>query len=174
MSDTTTHQLDLQLQAEISQFLYHEAELLDAREFDAWLALLTEDITYRMPVRVTRELKDGSSVDARATYFEDDLTTLTTRLARLGTRSAWAEDPPSRTRHFITNVMVRPGEAPDEVIAESNLFFVRSRGGATENDQLTGRRVDRLRRGEGTWRLAGREVVLDQAVLGTLNLSTIY
>jgi 3-phenylpropionate/cinnamic acid dioxygenase small subunit len=172
--DGATLRLDAEIHWEISQFLYHEAALLDARDFQGWLGLVTDDMQYRMPVRLTRETKDGPDVDQNATYFEEDLTTLTVRLARLGTRSAWSEDPPSRTRHFITNVVVSEGDAPNELHVQSNLLFTRNRGGQTQNDELTGRRSDILRNIGGVWKLARREVLLDQTVLGTLNLSTIY
>lgn len=170
----TATRTGFELHWEISQFLFEEAALLDARDFTGWLAVLTEDVRYRMPVRLTRERKDGPSVDPDAVYIDEDLAALSVRTARLGTRSAWAEDPPSRTRHFITNVVVREGDAPDEVAVHSSLLFTRSRGGSTTNDVLTGLRSDVLRRVDGTWRLARRDVVLDQTVLGTLNLSTLY
>ena len=44
------------LQFEVEQFLYQEAALLDAREFDKWLKLLTDDIHYWMPIRRTVNL----------------------------------------------------------------------------------------------------------------------
>ncbi|MBW0101436.1 3-phenylpropionate/cinnamic acid dioxygenase subunit beta [Pseudonocardia sp. KRD291] len=170
----TTELTGFELHWEISQFLFEEAALLDAPDFTGWLSVLTEDIRYRMPVRLTRERKDGHSVDPDAVYIDEDLASLSVRAARLGTRSAWAEDPPSRTRHFVTNVVVRAGDAPAEVAVRSNLLFTRSRGGSTANDVLTGLRSDVLRRADGAWKLARREVVLDQTVLGTLNLSTLY
>ena len=49
---------------------------------------------------------------------EDELATLdetkealARRVARLATGMAWAEDPPSRTRHLIANIEVEPGES---------------------------------------------------------------
>lgn len=163
-----------EIYGEITQFLFEEAAILDARDFQGWLELLTEDVVYRMPVRLTRERKDGPDVDPDAVYFEEDLQALDVRVARLGTRSAWSEDPPSRTRHFVTNVLVRLTDRPDEVAVSSNLLFIRSRGSQPTNDELTGQRSDLLRSVDGAWRLARREIVFDQAVLGTLNLSTIY
>lgn len=172
--ECTAVRVGAELHWEISQFLFEEAALLDARDFTGWLALLTEDVRYRMPVRVTRERKDGPDVDPDAVYIDEDLASLSVRAARLGTRSAWAEDPPSRTRHFVTNVVVRVGDAPDEVAVRSYLLFARSRGRSTTNDELTGQRSDVLRRVDGGWRLARRDVVWDQTVLGTLNLSTFH
>ena len=166
--------VDVATPLQITQFLYTEAQILDEGRFADWLTLVTEDISYRMPVRVTREKRDGSDTRDDSSYFEENLTTLTSRLARLGTRSAWAEDPPSRTRHFVTNIQVLATADPRETRVLSNLLFTRTRGSDPALDQLTGRREDLLRRVGLGWRLARRTVVLDQSVLGTLNLSTMY
>lgn len=166
--------VEVSVYLEVTRFLYDEAEILDERRFPAWLDLLAEDMTYRMPVRLTRHVKDGAGVDEVASYFEDDLGTLRVRLARLDTKSAWSEDPPSRTRHFVSNIVVDPGEREDELRVRSCLLFIRNRGSDPDNDQLTGVRHDVLRRVDGAWKMARRTVFLDQTVLGTLNLSTIY
>ena len=46
--------LDDRTNREVADFLMREAELLDERHFGEWLDLLTDDIHYNMPVRVTR------------------------------------------------------------------------------------------------------------------------
>lgn len=46
---------ELQMKAAVERFLYDEAELLDARRFEEWLALFAEDATYEVPLRITRE-----------------------------------------------------------------------------------------------------------------------
>lgn len=165
--------IDAEIYATISQYLSIEARILDERRFDDWLELLADDIQYRMPLQVTRELKDGSS-HADTSYFEDDKTTLTSRLARLGTTSAWSEDPPTRTRHFITNVVIDAGEKEDELFVSSNLYLTRNRGDSPENEQITATREDILRLVDGEWKIARRTVYIDQAVLGMHNLTTMY
>lgn len=166
-------QVDAELYATISRFHSIEARILDERRFDDWLALLTDDVHYRMPLRVTRELKDGSA-PADTSYFEDDRTTLTSRLARLGTTSAWSEDPPTRTRHFITNIVIDPGEVEGELLVSSNLLLTRNRGDSPDSDVISATREDLLRLVDGEWKLAGRTVYIDQAVLGMHNLTTMY
>src|SRR3546814_8915928 len=50
--------------ADITEFLFDEAELLDGLRFDAWAALLAPDLSYRVPLRVTRSTADQArSVD---------------------------------------------------------------------------------------------------------------
>src|SRR5688500_18449995 len=86
----------------IEDFLYTEAALLDAWKLDEWLALLTEDATYRVPSN------DRPEADPRGTLFTiaDDIARIRARVTRLKDRNAHAEFPPSRTRRLITNVRI--------------------------------------------------------------------
>ena len=94
------------------QFLVEEAALLDAADYPGWLDLLTEDIRYVMPVRVTTAR--GAPVSNGMGHFDEDLYALRKRVQRLATDHAWTEDPPSRTRHFVTNVRTfRPERTQD-------------------------------------------------------------
>ncbi len=86
------------------QFLVEEAALLDAGDFGGWLDLLTADIRYLMPVRVTTARGAGFDSLADMGHFDEDLYALRKRVQRLATDHAWTEDPPSRTRHFVSNV----------------------------------------------------------------------
>ena len=94
------------------------------------------------------------------------------RIVRLtGTKSAWAEDPPSRTRRLVTNVLVEETDKPQEYSVRSYLLVTRSRFNFDEYDLISAERRDILRSdGEG-FKLAKREILLDQAVLGTPNLA---
>lgn len=158
---------------EICEFLYLEAELLDTGRFREWLALLTDDVRYRMPVRVTRERGAGTECVDTMAHFDEDRHTLELRIRRLETGSAWAEDPPSRTRHFVSNVRAQPGQRDDEVMAQSNLLLYRNRGDTPHADLLSAVRQDVLRRVNGNWRLASRTIVLDQSTVATLNLAVL-
>jgi 3-phenylpropionate/cinnamic acid dioxygenase small subunit len=105
--------------------------------------------------------------------FDETKETLRGRIARLDTGMAWAEDPPSRTRHLITNIEVEPGDAASEVKVYSNFMVYRSRA-ETEQDFYVGARRDVLRRVAGDWKIAGRKVVLDQNVLLAKNFSIFF
>jgi 3-phenylpropionate/cinnamic acid dioxygenase small subunit len=93
---------------EIHDFLVHEARLLDGRSFFDWLDLFTDDVVYWMPERYNAldmtDPSDGISKPGELALFEENKETLHTRVARLATGKAWAEVPPSRTRHLVTNV----------------------------------------------------------------------
>ena len=173
---------------EVEQFLYREARLLDERRFHEWLALFTDDVRYWMTGRSNRYPKSSKAITILDPnrYVEDDLSredelalldetkeTLAARVARLETGMAWAEDPPSRTRHLISNIEVDPGASDSELTVYSNFIVYRSRA-ETEQDFYVGARQDVLRRIDGGWRIASRKLVLDQNVLTAKNISVFF
>lgn len=153
----------------VQDFLVAEAELLDHRRFDDWLALWTDDATYFVPTRMSRKMP-ASDVSDEIGLFDDTKMSLTLRVRRLGTDVAWAEDPPSFTRRFVTNFRVQP-EVDGEVRVRDYLLLYRSRGDRGTHDLISGERENVLRVTEdGGFQLAARRVVVDQASLGTKNL----
>jgi phthalate 3,4-dioxygenase subunit beta len=154
------------------QFLVEEAELLDAGDFDAWLALLTDDIRYVMPVRVTTARGAGFDSLADMGHFDEDMYALRKRVQRLATDHAWTEDPPSRTRHYVTNVRTFAGDG-GSLRVESAMLLFRSRGDTREAELVSCGRDDLLRpdRASGGYRLARREITVDESVLRTQNLA---
>ncbi|ADG07539.1 aromatic-ring-hydroxylating dioxygenase beta subunit [Kyrpidia tusciae DSM 2912] len=162
------------IQREVEEFLFQEAELLDDGRLREWLDLTTEDVTYTMPLRVTRERAHGPGVVTAMSHFIEDRYTLEKRLERLETEYAWAEDPPSRTRHFVTNIRVAPGDHPGEVRVRSNVLVYRSRGDDPTFDILSAERHDVLRRVSERWRLASRIIYLDHSVVTTRNLAIFF
>ena len=157
---------------EVHQFLVREAELLDSRRYQAWLDLFTEDIVYRMPVRVTRAHTLEGSILNDMDHFDEDMYSLKKRVERFETEHAWTEDPPSRTRHFVTNVRVYAGEAGDgEYTVKSYVLLFRSRGDTRDPDFLSAERTDLLRRSDSGFKIANREILVDESVLQTQNLA---
>lgn len=156
---------------EAYSFLMREAEVLDERHEREWLEMLTDDVEYLMPVRVNRERGEGDGFSEESFYFEETRGSLELRVRRFETEYAWAEDPPSRTRHFVTNVRVAPGEEDDEVAVRSNLLLYRSRGSEPNHDLISAERKDVLRKEDGQWKLRWRVILLDHHVLTTHNLS---
>jgi len=159
--------------ADTLEFLYHEADLLDSGRFLEWLDLLTPDITYRMPARHDRAPSEAPDPAGESQIFQDDRASLEVRVRRLGTTSAWAESPPSRTRHFVSNVWVRTGDRPGELAVSSSVLVYRSRSNRPDFDLFSGARRDVLRRIDGALRLAQRTVWLDQTVIASRNISII-
>jgi len=96
--------------------------------------------------------------------FDETKETLGQRIARLETGMAWAEDPPSRTRHLISNIEVAPGDTGSEIQVYANFLVYRTRA-ETEQDFYVGARQDVLRHVDGAWKIACRKITLDQNVL---------
>lgn len=155
----------------VVDFLYTEAELLDERRHAEWLELLTEDVRYLVPVRVTTAHSLEDSTLDHMSHFDEDRYSLAKRVERFATEHAWAEDPPSRTRRHITNIRAQEAAVSGEVVARSNLLLFRSRGDLHEHDLISALRTDHLRKVGDGFRLARREVLLDESVLRTQNLA---
>jgi len=160
---------------ELMQFYIHEAWLLDERRFKEWLDLFTDDLFYFMPRRMNVQRKDLAlelSQIGDLAIFEDDKTYLTMRVERLETGMAWAEDPPSRTRHLVGNLVVEP-VTDSEVNAKTAFILYRSQH-ETEQDIFAGSREDELRKVDGSWKVAKRVIVLDANVILAKNLSVFF
>ena len=157
---------------ELMQFYVREAWLLDERRFKEWLDLFTDDILYFMPRRknvLRSELQREVTLLGDLAILEEDRRYLEMRVARLETGMAWAEDPPSRTRHLIGNLEAAPLEN-GEVSARTAFLVYRSHL-ETDHQLLSGGREDALRRVDGKWKVARRTIVLDANVLLDKNLS---
>lgn len=147
---------------EIEQFLYREAELLDAWRLDDWLALLTEDAAYYVPPTD----KPEASHEEALYIVADDAVRLKERVIRLKDPSCHVEYPPSRTRRLVTNV--RASEEPDGTIrVKANFVVFRNRRGGDKRT-FTGEYRYILRRHDGELRIRERRAVLDAEELGEL------
>ena len=154
------------------QFYIREAWLLDERKFQEWLGLFTEDVLYFMPRRKNvprRESHREVTPLGDLALIEDDKRYLEMRVARLETGMAWAEDPPSRTRHLVGNLVAEPLDSGD--VQAKTAFLVYRSHLETDQQLLAGSREDVLRRVDGAWKVAKRTIVLDANVLLDKNLS---
>jgi len=173
--------VQLRVKQEVEDFLYREADLLDERRYEEWLDLLTEDAHYWMPLRrnVPRDEpeREFTRSGADANWFDEGKDTLTRRVRQILTGIHWAEEPPSRICHLITNIQIvhetPAGSAPNEIGVRSRFIVYRNRV-ETETDFLVGKREDLLRRENGNWRIARRKIVLDQSVLLAKNLTMFF
>jgi 3-phenylpropionate/cinnamic acid dioxygenase small subunit len=155
----------------VLRFLYLDAELLDDRRFDQWLALLTEDMSYAMPTRATVHQRDGLGFGPTAGgLYDENRATLEARLRKPTiSTSAWAEDPAPKTRRFVSNVRVWRSE-DGSALARSYVLMTTFRGGAHQPQLVVAERRDTLRETEGGLRLSGRMVMLDQTSVPAISL----
>ena len=162
-------------QFEVEQFYYTEAALLDAHRYHEWLDLFAEDAFYFMPLRRTRmqrELDKEFTQPGEMAFFDDTKPQLASRVNKLATGKSWSEDPPSRTRHLVTNVRVVEDDG-NELSVESNFHLYRTRL-KSEEDSWIGSRHDLLRRAAASFLIARRTIFLEQTVLLSRNLSNFF
>jgi 3-phenylpropionate/cinnamic acid dioxygenase small subunit len=157
---------------ELVQWLYDEAYLLDSGDFDQWFDLVTDDISYEMPARISVMPKEGTGFIEHSGLFSESHSSLMARVKRLQTEQAWAEQPRSRTRHLITNV-VADRMPSGEFQVRSAFLLTRARADRV-SDNFTGERHDLLRRAGPSLKLARRLILLDQTVVKSHNLSFFF
>lgn len=167
---------ELLLRYAVEQFFNREAELLDSRQFEAWLDLLTDDIRYWMPLTRNQEFGKWGDQHTREgkdlNWFDEGKFELEQRVKQILTGKHWAEEPISRTCHMISNLQVVDGG--DGTIETRCRFLVYRNRTETETDFFVGKRHDTLRREGDSFKIAAREIYLDQSVLLAKNLSIFF
>lgn len=114
--------------AEVEDFLFDEAALLDEWKLQEWVALFEEGASYYVPPAGSDEDVDPAT---SLFYVADDYHRLTERVKRLMKRTAHVEYPHSRLRHMVSNVRILGG-SDDEFTVTSNFATYRSKRGNTE------------------------------------------
>lgn len=165
------------LQYRVEQFLYDEAHLLDTWQWSEWLALIAEDVRYWMPIRKNRLRRQREADDRpsglQVALFDDDYRSLELRVQQMLSGKHWAEDPPSRCRHLVSNVRVESIAGSSELNVRSNFLLYRNRL-ENEVDVWAGERLDVLRPHGDAFRISGRTILLDQNVVISKNLSVFF
>ncbi len=143
---------------EVEDLLYKEAALLDEWRLEDWLELLTDDVVYQVP---PTDVPEG---DARNTLFiiADDAVRIRSRVKQLLGKSAWAENPHSRTRRMISNVRVL-GSDGDDILVTANFSVFRMRYESV--DTYIGRYEYKLARAGKELRIRERRAILDNEAL---------
>jgi 3-phenylpropionate/cinnamic acid dioxygenase small subunit len=151
---------------------YDEAAMLDELRFVDWTNWLAKDLRYTAPQRMTRLLAEhDESIDRTVMHFDENYQTIMARVKRLRGNSAFAEDPPSRTRRLVTNIRVETTEIENEYGVRGYFLLSRSRFEKSLLTVMSGERRDRVRDLGERFELVSRETILDQAVLGMPNLA---
>jgi p-cumate 2,3-dioxygenase subunit beta len=148
--------------AEVEDFLYHEAALLDDWKLNEWEALLADDATYYVPPN------DQLEGDHRSTLFlvADDRERIRQRIIRINDPNCHAEYPKSRTRRMISNVRI-VGIEGDLVKVAANFVCYRYRRYERIREYVGAYRYILQRAGD-SFRIKERRVLIDAHELGTL------
>jgi len=151
-----------------------EARLIDDYQFEEWLTLFTDDGLYWVPSDESAEPETETSI------IYDDTRQREKRIFQLRNKHL-AQDPLSRTIHFITNVEVEETESPSEVTIGCNTLIYEMRPG--DHQQLQpGLAIPRafacrcryqLKQEGDTWRIAMKQVILINRDLPLQNITFI-
>ena len=154
------------LRSDVEAFLFEEAELLDSWRLGEWVELFTEDGTNHVPA-----LDDPDRDSTQSVFLvADDLARIRSRVRQLTGNSAWAENPRSQTRRFITNVRV---VALDGELITATANFLVHRCRMERVSTFTGQYHYKLVRHNGGFKIAARKAILAQDTLrsqGTMSI----
>jgi p-cumate 2,3-dioxygenase beta subunit len=157
---------DRELRADVERFLFDEAELLDSWRLDEWVELFTEDAVHQVPA-----LDDPNRDPAQSVFLvADDLTRIRSRVRQLTGGTAWAENPRSQTRRFITNVRVT---AADGAMVTATANFLVHRCRMERISTFAGQYQYKLVRHNGSFKIAERRAILAQDTLRTQGTMSI-
>jgi 3-phenylpropionate/cinnamic acid dioxygenase small subunit len=161
----------------VEAFFTHENDVLDSRRFEEWLELLDEDIRYWMPLARNQAFGEWNEEWTREgedlNWFDEGKFELEQRVKQIMTGLHWAEEPVSRVCHMFSNLTVVQDSG--ETVRTHLRFIVYRNRTETETDFFVGKRNDVLRRhGDGEFRIAAREIFLDQNVLLAKNLTIFF
>ena len=148
--------------AEVEDFLYREAALLDEWRLEEWLTLLTPDATYEIP---PNDQPDGQP---QTTLFilADDIVRIRERVKRLMSPNCHAEHPHSRTRRMISNVRIV--ESSGETLTVAANFICHRFRRFEKVREFVGSYRYALLQADGDFRIRHRRAVLDSHELGSL------
>jgi 3-phenylpropionate/cinnamic acid dioxygenase small subunit len=136
----------------VEQFIYTEAQIMDEHRYDEWLALWADDALYWVPTG-----RDEVDPKREISLIYDDRTRLQVRISRLKSGFAHAQEPKSRMRRVVSNIVIEEAEN-GEIVVASNFMLAELRRG--KQDIFAGRTIHRLRPHENSFKIVSKKVLL--------------
>lgn len=134
-------------------FLYREAQFADEHRFDEWLALWDDaDITYWIPSN-----RDDIDPKRHISLAYENRERLEERLIRLKSRGMHSQQPRSRMRRIVSNVVI---ESDDGAFAQVEANFVLVELRSNVQNVYGGRLIYRLRYDGSDIRIVSKKVLL--------------
>lgn len=111
--------------SQLTDLIYDEVALLDAQDYDAWLALLDDDYHWWMPMR-----HEQTSPLTESSLLYEDLFVTKLRINRLRNVRNFSQQPKSRSQHLLQRPVIVLSELDGELTANSRsqLIYSESRG----------------------------------------------
>jgi len=177
-------------QRALERFYHHEARLLDSRQYQQWLALISKDIQYSMPSRINVQLDNRERGKESMLALENELERpdsmgsphreetyihLMLRVERAFKINSWSENPPARTRRIVGNIELMAEEG-DRLSVISNFHMYYARPG-NESFLYSGQRRDVLIQSDaeqGSYLIHRREVIMDYANIEVPTLGLLF
>ena len=140
----------LQLQHDVEQFLYHQAELLDGKQWQAWIDLFTADGIYWMPPDASYKTWEGQPA-----IFAEDKNLMHVRMGRVLHPDAWSQRPQWGTNHVVSNVRIRKATATAvEVTSRFHMLEMRR----DDIRHFAGSYFHKLKKTKGGWKIVLQRV----------------
>ncbi len=109
-------------QHEVEQFLYRQAELLDAKRWQDWIDLFAKDGVYWMPPDPSYKTWDGTPA-----IFAEDKNLMNVRMKRVLHPDAWSQRPQWGTNHIVSNVSIRKSRKNGDLEVRSRFHMMELR-----------------------------------------------
>jgi 3-phenylpropionate/cinnamic acid dioxygenase small subunit len=174
-------------QRALERFYFHEARLLDNRQYQQWLALVSQDVAYLLPSRVNAAVDNRErgqeqmiSVDRElertdsggCPIREESYVHLMVRVERAYKINSWSENPPARTRRLVGNIELMAVEKGGlDVFSNFHLYYARP---GSDDFIYSGQRRDRLAPEGNGYRILRREVILDYSSIELPTLGLLF
>jgi 3-phenylpropionate/cinnamic acid dioxygenase small subunit len=127
------------LQREVEQLLYAQAELLDAKQWQAWMDLFADDGIYWMPSRA-----EQTEWESSPSIFIEDKPMMEIRKGRVTHPNAWSQAPLWETNHLVSHVALEE-VGKDRIVVRSRFHMMELRRDSIRH--FGGRYRHTLRRG---------------------------
>jgi len=145
-----------QVQQEVEQFLYRQAELLDAKQWQEWIDLFTPDGVYWMPPDASYKTWDGQPA-----IFAEDRNLMTVRMKRVLHPDAWSQRPLWGTNHIVSNVIVDKAAKNGDLAARSRFHMMELRRDDVRH--FAGQYTHHLKKTKGGYRIKLQRVDMTNA-----------
>lgn len=118
---TTAQTLHL-TRAEAEEFLFTQAEYIDARKYDSWIGLFTPEGYYWIPAR-----SQDTDPKRQLSFMYDDVPTMAARCERLLDTGTAGQQPITRSSHLVSNVRLGEQTTDGEVVVHSRFHVTQFR-----------------------------------------------
>jgi benzoate/toluate 1,2-dioxygenase subunit beta len=143
-------------QHQVEQFLYRQSELLDTKQWQAWIDLFTDDGVYWMPADPAHKHWDGVP-----SIFAEDRNLMSVRMKRVLHPDAWSQRPLWGTNHVVSNVVIEKSSPADEIVVRSRFHMMELRRDDVRH--FAGSYRHHLRKINGDWRIKLQRVDMTNA-----------